>query len=338
MIYHGRHIDVLSLWGEYIDIPASVDHPLPSYLPKMVCPNPKHDTFKHHFQVNTRKPLVHCFARCGISGSYEHALQTITGCDEKEAKRLILKHSRTATSGDLKSLGTSGVRKTVTHEDAVARDERALDGGSFTYLPREARNWLDSKGITAPSRGKWQLGWDEEAERIVIPAFDDRRTFRFLIRRRIDGIERQKYLYTDGAIKTSVLFGVCYAERESLESHGIVLCEGPLDVVRLHQVGIRNAAAILGTGISARQVKLIDKLSPKRVYLFFDRDSAGIDNILDCHAKLRKLPLLVCRYRSGKSDPGETTKEEAEQAIERALPISMFIRKARNAGLTRSVS
>jgi hypothetical protein len=338
MIYAGRHIDVLSLWGEYIDIPAGVDHPLPSYLPKTVCPNPKHDTFKHHFQVNTKKPLVHCFARCGISGSYEHALQVITGCDEKEARRLILKHSRMARSSDLKSLGTPGVRKTVAHEDALARDSRALTSGEFTYLPREARKWLDTRGIDAGSRGKWQIGWDEDVERIVIPAFDDRRTFRFVIRRRIDGIERQKYLYTDGAIKTSLLFGACYADRASVDSHGLVLCEGPLDVVRLHQVGIKTAVAILGTGISAKQVKLIDKLDPKRVYLFFDRDSAGIDNILDCHAKLRKLPLSVCRYKSGKSDPGEMTKESAEQAIERALPISIFIRKARNAGLTRSVA
>jgi hypothetical protein len=96
MIYHGRHIDVLSLWSEYLDLP-DLDHPLPSYLPKVVCPNPRHDTFKRHFQVNTRKPLVHCFAHCGISGSYEHAIETITGCTEKEARRIILRYSREAT-------------------------------------------------------------------------------------------------------------------------------------------------------------------------------------------------------------------------------------------------
>jgi len=338
MIYHGRHIDVVSLWGEFIDIPPGVESPLPTFLPKAVCPNPKHDTHKRHFQVNTKNPLVHCFARCGIQGTYEHAIMVITGCDEKEARRRILKHSRVPTSKDIKSHGTSGVRKVVGHDDAVAVDQRMLDGGAFTYLPREARAWLTKRGIDAPSRGKWQIGWDEDAERIVLPAYDDRGTFRFLIKRRIDGREYQKYLYTDGAIKTSLLYGACFIDREQLQSFGLILCEGPLDVVRLHQLGFTTAVAILGSGLSAKQVRLIDKLSPKRVYLFFDRDAAGVENILDCQAKLRTVPLRVCRYRNGKSDPGEMTSAVAERIFERALPMPVFIRKARNAGLTRKVA
>ena len=335
MIYAGRYIDVLSLWSQYIDLPPQIEHPPPMYLPKAVCPNPKHDTYKRHFQVNTKQPLVHCFAKCGISGSYEHAIQVITGCTAKEARQSILKHTRAAVSGDLKGFGTPGVRKTFGYDDAVSEDARALDGGAFTYLPRQARAWLDQRGVEANSRGKWQIGWDEDAERITIPAYDLRGTFRFLIRRRIDGQERQKYLYTEGAIKTSLLFGACMIDRQAVESVGLVLCEGPLDVVRLHQVGVSTAGAILGSGISAKQLKVIDALSPKRIYMFFDRDAAGLENILECQARIHKVPLFVCRYSHGKTDPGEMTRELAARSIIRALPLAVFLQKARNAGLTR---
>jgi hypothetical protein len=341
VIFAGRHIDVVSLWSQYVDLPPNIEHPLPMYLPKVVCPNPKHDTHKRHFQVNAKQGLVHCFAHCGISGNFEHAIQVITGCTAKEARKAILLHSRAATSDDLKQLGTPGFRKTFNHDDAVAKDQRAQEGGKFTFLPRHARDWLDTRGIEANSRGKWQIGWDEDAERITLPGYDDRNIFRFLIRRRIDGIEHGKYLYTDGAIKTSVLYGACMIDREQLDSTGLVLCEGPLDVVRLHQVGIRTAVAILGTGISAKQLRLIDKLGPKRLYLFFDRDAAGLDNILRCQASVRKVPMFVCRYAAGKSDPGEMSRELGERAIDRALPLAVFMQKyikARNAGMTRKVA
>lgn len=337
MIYAGRYIDVLSLWGEYIDIPPSIEHPLPTYLPKTVCPNPKHDTHKHHFQVNTKQGLVHCFARCGIQGTYEHAIQVITGCDPKEARRLILKHSRSAKPGDIQSAGTAGVRKTITHEDDVALDERRLSGGAYSFLPKEARAWLDGRGIDTSSRGKWRIGWDEETDRIVIPAYDDRGVFRFLIRRRIDDNEFQKYLYTAGAIKTGILFGAHALDRGMLRSRGLALVEGSVDTIRLHQLEQRHATGILGSGLSNKQVRLIAKLDPKRIYLFFDRDAAGIDNIFDCQAKLRRFPLFVCRYRNGKTDPAELTSSEADEAFERALPMALFLRKARNAGLTRKV-
>lgn len=342
MIYQGRDLDVLSLWSEYVDLPGGIGTPLPTYLPKVVCPNPAHDTHKRHFQVNTRKPMVHCFARCGVQGSYEHAIAIILGLttkkgepDVRAARRLILRHTRTALGRTPSAFEGNGTRKTVGPEDPVAKDARALEGGTFQYLPREARHYLDSRGIDPNSRGKWQLGWSEDEERLVIPAFDERGNFRFLIKRSLRKSGSLKYLYTDGAIKTSILFGACYIDSDRIRSHGLVLCEGSLDVIRLHQVGVTNAVAILGSGLSKRQVRLIDTIKPRRVYLFFDKDSAGIDNIADAKLKLTKLPLFVCRFPKHRSDPAEMDGKEVERALRRALPISAFYRKARNDKLTR---
>lgn len=374
MIFHGRELDVLSLWGELVTLPNNIGHPLPTFLPKVKCPNPAHDTHKFHFQVNTRKPFVHCFAQCGISGSYEHALCIVLGLYDKhrvtekdielakdwhprasteaqlaygkianarkEARRYMLRgHTRVVLKGELASAYAGrGIRKAFNEDDPVAKDERALSNGEFQFLPKSVRNYLDARGIDASSRGKWQLGWSEDEERLVIPAYDERGQFRFLIKRTLTSGGSLKYLYTQGAIKTSILFGSCFIDHDVVESDGLVLVEGSLDVIRLHQLGIITAVAILGTGLSQKQIRLIDKFNPRRVYLFFDKDSAGADNIADAKRKLTKLPLFVCRFPRHRDDPAEMTREEVERSLKRAMPISEFYRMARNKSkLTRKV-
>lgn len=370
MLYHGRSVNAVTLWGEFVDLPGNLGDPLPTFLPKVQCPNPDHDTRKHHFQINTRQPTVHCFGYCGISGTYEHALCIVlgiyaekgvtremlelvktprkpkepehisrarekVGAAHKAARRYIIRGSQVPKRGEAaNAFAGTGTRKTVAHDDAVAKDQRALDGGNYTFLPKHARAFLDKRGVTGPSRGKWRIGWDEDTERLVIPVYDDRATFRFLIRQRIDGIPHAKYLYTDGAVRTSLLFGMDGLDREAA-SQKLILCEGPLDAIRLHQLGFSNAVAVLGSGLSKKQVRLIDKISPKRVYLFFDRDAAGFTYIENAKTSIHKRPLYVCRYRNGKSDPGEMTREEVERSIERAVPIHQFYRMARSLRVTR---
>lgn len=333
-------MDVVSLWGTLIDIPP-MHGDLPTYLPKVRCPNPQHDTTKHHFQVNTRKPVVHCFAHCGISGTYERAIAMIQGLklangelDERAARRIILQHSRVNLGVDkMMPEVNTGMRKTVGSESAVAEDEKNLLGMKYTFMPQHARDYLDARGIDANSRGKWQIGWDEEQERIVIPAYDENRRFRFLIRRRIDSVDYGKYLYTDGAIKTNVLFGACFVDPSALRSLGIVLVEGSIDTISMHQKSIPTATGILGTGISRRQARIIDKLNPSRAYLFFDGDGAGAQNVLIAKERIHKVPLFVCLYPKGKDDPAKMTSKEAIRSLDRAVSIAEFNRRIR--GLTK---
>jgi 5S rRNA maturation endonuclease (ribonuclease M5) len=370
MIYNGRDLDVLSLWGELVTLPGNIEQPLPTFLPKVQCPNPDHDTRKSHFQINSRRPTVHCFGACGISGTYEHAISIILGFYEKhkvtlkdietakdtkaskeerwlarekvgkahrDARRFMLKgHTRAALGKQsFSAYAGRGTRKSFAVDDPVAKDQRSLEGGKYQFLPKEARAYLDSRGIEPHTRGKWQLGWCEDEERLIIPAYDERGAFRFLIKRSLAREGNFKYLYTEGSIKTSILFGACYIDRKRVQSDGLVLVEGGIDTIVFHQHGIDIAGGILGTGISKKQVRIIDKLGPKRIYLFFDKDSAGVDNIKSAKAQLTKYPLFVCRYPKDKDDPAKLTREEALRSIERSLPIHEFYRKTRIASSTR---
>ena len=343
MMYRGRNLDVLSLWNELgVDVPDVPSDSLPNFLDLVQCPNPAHDTFKRHFQINARQPYVHCFARCGISGSYERAVAMILGLttakgnpDEKAARRVILRHTRVALGGTVSAYEGRGTRKSFDSESAVALDEKHLNAGDYQYLPKHARAYLDGRGIDAASRGKWQLGFDDEARRIVIPAYDERGAFRFIIRRQIEGGGSFKYLYTKGVLKTSILFGANYLDMQAVHSDGLILVEGSLDVVRMHQLGFRNTAGILGSGISKKQVRLICQLEPRRIYAFFDKDVAGVGNIEATRDRLTKYPIFVMRYPTHRSDPAEMTGEEVKRSVERALPIAQFYRRVRNQRVTK---
>jgi len=341
--FHGRHIDPLSVWEQYVEFPPNTKAS-ETFAPKVQCPNPEHDTLKRHFQVNFSQPTVHCFAHCGISGSWEHAVCVIEGLYEKFkvedapnerermrrkdrahrfARKLIIRGARPSKfhtrSGVRKKHGGTSATPTVS-PDVLAYER---------FLPPVAQNYLLERGFRDVSVAKWELGWDLEEARIVIPGRDINNRLRFLIKRSLKAHDSFKYLYTQGFPKTSLLFGACYLDLGLVDSSGLILVEGSLDTIMFHQHGLTNTVGILGTGISDQQAKIIEKLRPKKITLAFDRDGAGIQNIEIAQRKLRKYPLYVMRYPKGKSDPADLSKEEALRQISRAVPLILFNRKTR---------
>ena len=54
----------------------------------------------------------------------------------------------------------------------------------------------------------------------------------------------------------------------------IILCEGNLDVVTLHQAGFDNAVASMGTALTVEQTRLLSRYT-KELVLCYDNDNAG---------------------------------------------------------------
>jgi DNA primase len=337
MNYMGRQIDPIALWEQYVEFPSSmrIDKRV-VFTPKVVCPNPKHDTSKHHFQINVQQGLVHCFAMCGISGTFTHALCVIHGFydefqvdqaqDERERDRRKRKAHRQAERiiFRYKVRGSgNGIRRYSREKRQPEQPE--IDLSYDLFVPQAGLEYLESRNISSQSIAQWEIGWDHEDKRLVIPARDEHGQLRFLIRRVLDRRE-PKYLYTEGVSKTSLLFGACYLGIDQVESDGLILVEGSLDTIRLHQNGFHNAVAILGTGISKQQRNILSRYRPRRVYLMFDKDISGVKNIEICAQELRKYPLYVVRYPKHRSDPAEMGKEEVVRALDRAVPLVKFNR------------
>jgi DNA primase len=217
----------------------------------------------------------------------------------------------------------------VDSSEPIDPDALAYD----SFLPPFALEYLRKRKINSASISAWELGWLPDEQRIVIPAHDLNGHIRFLIQRAVKERDHPKYLYTEGFPKTSLLFGACRIDLKMLRSVGLILEEGSIDAIRTHQHGLRIATAILGTGISEAQRRIIAKLRPPRIYFMFDKDTSGIKNIEIAAEKLRKYPIFVCRYPKGVSDPADMTRREAYRSIENALPLYKFKQRLQSMGI-----
>ncbi len=83
--------------------------------------------------------------------------------------------------------------------------------------------------------------------------------------------------------KSRNLYGLNVAR--STRKEQLILCEGYMDVIALHQAGFDNAVASLGTALTSGHANLLKRYT-KEVYLSYDNDGAGVK------AALRAIPIL----------------------------------------------
>jgi hypothetical protein len=337
--FHGRKIDPVALWSEFTEIPESRRKDSP-FIHGLWCPNPEHNNNRKPgpFQINVTQPTVHCFAECGISGSYEHAVAVIKGLtnsrggrNQYAARKIILRlvahHKPT-----IDQLSDNGKRSRSKRKSASAFSNVEY----ATFIPAIGTEYLDTRSINGSSIAKWQLGWDADERRIVIPAYDERDVLRFLIRRAVRKKDWPKYLYSDGSEKTSLLFGACMLDRDLVRSDGLVLVEGSLDTISLHQNGATNAAGQLGSKLSERQRDIINRFRPPRIVLMFDKNTAGVRATRAARYLLRSYPIYVGLYPKGKEDPNELSRKEVERVIDKAVPYARFLQRVRKVAPERN--
>ena len=83
--------------------------------------------------------------------------------------------------------------------------------------------------------------------------------------------------------KSRNLYGLNFAR--TTKKSQLLLCEGYMDVIALHQAGFDNAVASLGTSLTTGHANLLKRYT-KEVYLTYDSDGAGVK------AALRAIPIL----------------------------------------------
>ena len=91
-------------------------------------------------------------------------------------------------------------------------------------------------------------------------------------------------IYTKGRI----LYGLSFAKDDIRKLDKAILVEGYMDLISLHQAGIKNVVAVSGTALTEEQVQLLSRYT-KNVVLLFDADTAGIK------ASMRSIELLLKR-------------------------------------------
>lgn len=137
--------------------------------------------------------------------------------------------------------------------------------------------YMFDRGFDAEVLDKFGVGWDKISERICLPVRSDDGT---LVGFKARSIDRQpRYIVLGGPEygfepypTRKVLFGLDKAVGDEL-----IVCEGELNCIALHQHGYLNAVGISGKVISDEQIELIRKYGQK-VVLIFDEVEDAISN------------------------------------------------------------
>ena len=116
------------------------------------------------------------------------------------------------------------------------------------------------------------------------------------------------------------LFALNYAKNNCQEY--MILCEGYMDVIALHQGGFENAVATLGTAITPEQARLMSRYT-KKVIISYDSDAAG-QNAANKAIKLLDAAGIEASVlkMSGAKDPDEYIKLYGKDAFSRLLGTS----------------
>ena len=302
-----------------------------------LCPFHKEKT--PSFSVSPDKQIFHCFG-CGVGGNVIHFVSKIENLNFKESLEMLADKAGiilpTIDSGE-DSKRQELKEKIYKINEAVAElyhktlyepiakpaqeyvkkrklDNKTLVNFKIGYAPNQniLYRFLKEKGfneeeiLTSTLVKKYNNNYiDSFKNRLIFPILDVRNRVIAFGGRVLDN-SLPKYINSPDTIvynKGRNLYGLNVAKNSRLDK--IIMVEGYMDCVSLHQRGIPNAVASLGTALTENQGRLLRKYSEK-VIISYDSDGAGQA------ATLRSLEILKnigCDVRilqmEGAKDPDE---------------------------------
>ena len=184
------------------------------------------------------------------------------------------------------------------------------------------RESLVEAGVVSLSEESGRL-YDRFRNRVMFPIQDERGEVIALAGRALSGApDEPKYLNSPETTfykKSEVLYGFFQAKGAIRKAERVIVVEGYMDCIRLHQEGIGEVVAVGGTALSEVQVGLIRRQA-RRVYLAFDADEAG-----QIAAERNIEPALaggflvyVVQFGEGK-DPDEVIERVGVEGFQQAL-------------------
>ena len=324
---------------------------------------PFHNEKSPSFSVSPDKQIFHCFG-CGVGGNVFTFLTKIEGINFIEAVQTLAERSNIQlptleNRGDsLKEELKAKVYKVnefaanYYHENLYKPESKIAQeyikkrkltnetlksfqigfSGKFNELYNalkkqgfEEREILESGLVNKNDNGKYI---DRYRNRLMFPICDVRGRVIAFGGRVLDD-SKPKYINSPENIvysKGRHLFGLNVAKKSDVKK--ILIVEGYMDVISLHQRGVKNVVASLGTAMTQQQGWLLRK-SSEQIILSFDSDEAGLS------AKMRALDILQnmgCDIRilqmEGAKDPDEYIikygSARFQSLIEKALSVVEF--------------
>ncbi len=313
---------------------------------------PFHSEKTPSFQVTPEKQLYHCFG-CGVGGSVFQFTMAIENIDFGEAVHLLADRAGVSVPDNdqngqaerllrerLFALHVSAARFFVatlpTNQQAIAYLQRrglspkivrhfgigATPQGDVSLLSAmQAEGFTKQELLAGGLLGQNDKGevYDRFRNRLMFPIINvTKKVIGF--GGRILGDGQPKYMNSpDTPIfsKSRHLFALNYAKNS--KQKGLLLAEGYMDVVSLHQAGFDHAVASLGTSLTELQVQLLQKYTDE-VTIAYDTDQAGRKASERATLLLQKAGIKVSMLSlDGAKDPDEYIQRFGAAALDSQL-------------------
>ena len=270
---------------------------------------PFHKEKSPSFSVSPDKQIFHCFG-CGVGGNVFHFVEKIenlgfieslemladraginlpTISNSVDDKLLKLKSKVYDINAETAKFYHENLYKPTSKEAQNYIKKRKLDNrtlknfligysGNFNelYVHLKSKGFTDEEILTSGLVNKNDNGKfiDRFRRRLMFPIQDTRNRVIAFGGRVLDD-SKPKYINSSENIvysKGKHLFGLNVAKKEHLKK--IIIVEGYMDAISLHQRGITNVVASLGTALTESQGRLLRK-SSEQVIIGYDADGAG---------------------------------------------------------------
>ena len=324
---------------------------------------PFHNEKSPSFSVSPDKQIFHCFG-CGVGGNVFTFLTKIEGINFIEAVQTLAERSNIQLP-TLENRGDS-LKEELKAKVYKVNEFAANYYHENLYKPESkiAQEYIKKRKLTNETLKSFQIGFsgkfnelynalkkqgfgereilesglvnkndngkyiDRYRNRLMFPICDVRGRVIAFGGRVLDD-SKPKYINSPENIvysKGRHLFGLNVAKKSDVKK--ILIVEGYMDVISLHQRGVKNVVASLGTAMTQQQGWLLRK-SSEQIILSFDSDEAGLS------AKMRALDILQnmgCDIRilqmEGAKDPDEYIikygSARFQSLIEKALSVVEF--------------
>ena len=316
---------------------------------------PFHNEKTPSFTVTPDKNLFYCYG-CHKGGSMFDFIMEIENMDFPEALKFLAEKAGVEIDSKYKS--DSPDRK---KRDAL-KELYKRTAVSFQYIlnnkaeAETARNYLNSRGVSAEIIEEFQLGWAPEdrgwllrflktkgysekfltesglfsqrglnyplfSARVMFPLTNYNGEVIAFSGRTLKDFGPKYINSPETAIfqKKRNLYGLSQAGRTIRQKKYCILCEGQMDVIAYHQAGMKNAVAPLGTAYTEEQASILKRYSDK-IVISFDGDSAG--------QKAAKKAVIINEKHDirskiaifeEKDDPADLLLNKGEKALHKVL-------------------
>jgi len=309
-------LDIVDVVGQHVQLQKA------GRTLKGLCPF--HPEKTPSFIVSPDRQTWHCFGACGTGGDVISFVMKHDGLDFGDALRLLaertgvkLKERRVSEEQDrarkrlhdaneaaaeyfTRQLTTDAGKSAQAYieqrgiDEATSRAFRlgySLPGWNDTIDHLRGRGFTDREIVSAGIAIQGENGLhDRFRNRLIFPVWDAKGRMIGFGARALEADAVPKYLNT----AQTPLFdkgGTLYALNkagDAIKREGrAVIVEGYMDVIAAHQFGFENVVAQMGTALTERQVRLLQRLAPQ-IILALDADAAGTNAAVRGHDVVRQ--------------------------------------------------